>query len=276
VKRQKTNIFVLSIVAIIGVLLASPVRAATLDIDGICMDSCKYHWNGTADSYPWALEISVYFADTGDLKHIDITKPGGSTPFTTIYEDYGDWEYESPSHYLTLADLQGNYPTGDYTFKFFDISDTLLRTVTLGYSGIDEPGDFVHITSPTHLATDVSIDPTFTWTVDAGAGDALGMWVCDADTEEDVYWNDPVPMDTPDWTPGTLLPSHEYGLEVSVFNIKDLEPGPVLPTKNVEGDDFVYDLEIEYYNDVHFTTVPEPATICLLGFGALSLIRRKR
>ncbi len=261
----------ITICAAVGLIMAVTGTAqADLDIHGIYIDSCKDFWNGTPETNPWVLEISVDFVSTGDLDHIDVTKPGTSTPFA-IYEDYGDWHYGS-TEYSSLGDLRDDYPTGEYTFDFRSSSSSLL-TFKLDYSGIDEPGDFVHITSPTHLATDVSLNPTFTWTIDSDAGDALGMWVEDPYTGEAFYENVPVSMTTTSWAPGPLLPSHDYEFDVSVFNVKN---PPAFPTMTVGSDTFTYGLLIEYCNDVEFTTVPEPATICLLGLGVLGLLHRRK
>ena len=43
-KEQKTNYFVLSVVAILCILPVTPVPAAALDIDSIVMTSCKDHF----------------------------------------------------------------------------------------------------------------------------------------------------------------------------------------------------------------------------------------
>lgn len=279
-KEQKNNIFVLAIVAIMGILLATTTPAAALDIGAIYMTSCKDHLDGTPETTPWVFEVWFDFEAEGGLDHIEVTTPGGSGPFTI--DEYGGWDpwsYFSPTDYSSLDALRGDYPTGEYKFDFFD-GATLLDSVTLTYPALSEPGDFVHFTSPTHGATDVPLDPTFEWTVASGAGDALGMWVWDEVMEEDKYWNAPVPMDTLSWEPGVLDPDHEYDLEVSVFRVKDgrlVNGHPTLPTMMTDGEDlFAYGLMTEYINEVGFTTVPEPATIALLGLGCLVLIRRRR
>ena len=268
--------------AILSVLLASPVPAATPDIDGIYIDSDNRYRDGTPYDYPWEFEISVDFVNTGSLNHIDVTKPGGSIPFTTIYEDDGDWEYES-SNYLTLADLQNDYPTGNHTLDFRDSSNALLCSVTLYYPDIDEPLNPVDFTYPSQNGqTGISTTPTFSWTIDPGDGDALDLWLEDLDSpnpDEDVYDNWPVSMTTTSWMPGPLLTNRNYCLGVAVRNVKDIQfinGEPVLPTMTVNDDTFAYSLSMDYLNHIDFTTIPEPATICLLGLGALSLVSRKK
>ena len=273
-KEKKNNIFVLCIVAILGILLATPTPAAALDIDAIYMTSCKDHLDGTAYTDPWVFEVWMEFGDTSSLHHINVTTPGGSGPFT-IYDGY--WHYESPTDYSSLGDLRDDYPTGTYTFDFRDSSDIQLNFVELDYSGISESLNAVDFTYPSEDGqTGIDIEPTFTWTIDPGAGDALGMWLWDLVTQDDVYEDAPVSMDTLDWAPGSLLPNHTYWLEVSVFRIKDPPTEFGLPTMTVNDDTFGYALLMEHMNEIEFTTVPEPATIALLGLGGLVLIRRRR
>lgn len=278
-KQQKTNIYVLGIATILGILLVTPVPAADLDIWSIVMTSCKDHLDGTpvdhapeTGTQPWAFEMWFDFQDQGSLDHIDVTKPGGASPWTTIYEDYGDWEYDSWG-YSTLGDLQADYWEGTYTFEFYNIGDTLLNTVTLDYTDLLEPTGPVNFTYPsTNGQTGIDINPTLTWTIDPGAGDALAMWLENTGPE---YYNVPALMTTLSWGPlEYLIPAHDYDLEVSVINVKDLESGPAFPSMTVGGDEFKYGLWIEHLNQIEFTTVPEPATIALLGLGSLIFARK--
>ena len=265
----------LTICAAAGLIMAVTGTAqgdvpAALDVNTIIMTSCKDYNDGVVETLPWNFEIWVDFDNPGTLDHIDVNMTGGLSSFT-INGDFGDWEYESPTDYLTLGDLRAVYPTGDYTLEFFNNVDFLLDSVTLDYSGISEPCSPVSFNYP----IDNSTAPTFTWTVGPTDGNALGMWVLD-DTDNDVYENVPALMSTLDWTPGLLDPN-DYYLEVSVIGVKDGELGPSLPTENMDigNDEFEYALLIEYCNGIEFTTVPEPATIALLGLGSLALFRRK-
>ncbi|MHC4633082.1 MAG: hypothetical protein ACYS9C_17700 [Planctomycetota bacterium] len=135
-KTQKANICMMSLVSVLLISLSTPVAQAALDIDGIYIISMKDYRDGTPSppSNPWDFRIWVNLVDTDSLDHIDVTKPGGSTPFTTLsLPDYG---YRSPSQYSTLGNLQVDYPTGNYTFEFRNSIDTLLRSVTLDYRSI--------------------------------------------------------------------------------------------------------------------------------------------
>jgi hypothetical protein len=264
----------MTICAAVGLIMAVAGTAqADLDINGIYMDSWQEnHWNGTPET-KWGFETSVDFDDTDSLHHINVTKPGDSTPSITITYEGGWWGYESPK-YSTLTDLQGNYPTGDYKFELRDSSNGLLRSVTLDYSGISWPTEAVNFIYPsTNGQPGIDINPTFTWTVSPTAGDVLGMLV---ENENRLYENAPVSMTTTSWAPGPLLPGHDYGLEVSVLNVKDIESGPVLPTMTVDSDTFTYGLLMECGNDIRFTTAPEPATLSLLVLGGLAVVRRRK
>ena len=53
---------------------------------------------------PWGFEMWFDFENPGSLHHIDVSPPGGATPFT-IYEDAGYWDYESPALYSSLSAL---------------------------------------------------------------------------------------------------------------------------------------------------------------------------
>jgi len=263
----------ITIYAVVGLIMAVTGTAqADLDIDAIVMTSCKDHLDYTPITDPWCFEVWVNFEDTGSLDSIDMTLPDGITTYP-LNKDNGDWDYDSPSDYSSLGDLQTDYPTGEYTFDFRDISDILLCTFTLDYTGLSEPCSPVDFTYPAHGATDVPLDPTFTWTVSPTAGDALGIWL----DNDDWYENVPALMTTTSWGPlGPLQPDHDYYLEVSVFNVKDLGDGPAFPTMTVGIDEFKYGLWIEHLNEIDFTTVPEPATVALLGLGSIMLLRRRK
>lgn len=262
----------ITICAVVGLIVTVTGAAqAALDIDSIFMTSVKDHLDGTAGGTPWGFEMWFDFDDKDTLHHIDVTLSAGGVGSFTINETAGYWEYGAFG-YSTLATLQGDYPAGTYTLDFENISNFSLRTVVLDYTGLSKPLDFADFTNPSYDGeTGISTTPTFEWDVDSGDGDALGMWLFDSDTDDDVYEDVPVAMSTLSWTPGSLDPDHTYDLEVSVFGA-----GATVGEDTVGGDTFEYALVFEYLNEIEFTTVPEPATIAMLGLGSLSLILRRR
>ena len=264
-----------TICAVVGLIVAVTGTAqADLDIDFIFMTSVKEHLDGTAGGTPWAFEIWFDFDNPGALHHIDVTLSGGGVGSFTINENAGYWEYDA-FDYSTLATLQGDYPAGDYTFDFRNSSNVQLDIVTLDYTSLSSPLNPVGFINPSYDGeTGISTTPTFTWTVGSGDGDALGMWLFDPNTDNDIDEDTPVSMDTTSWGPlGPLDPDHTYGLEVSVFGagatvgVGELDIG---------GDEFEYALVFEYLNEIEFTTVPEPATIAMLGLSSLALLRKRR
>ena len=262
----------LTICAAVGLIMAVTGAAqAALDVNAIIMTSCKNYVDGAAGSTPWCFEVWVELDNPDTLHHIDVSPTGGA-PFT-IYDDFGYWEYDSLD-YSTIGDLRAVYPVGNYTFDFLSDTNSSLLTFGLDYTGISEPCSPVNFTHPsTNGETGISTTPTFEWLVDSGDGDALYMWL----DNDDCYENGPATITT-SWGPlGPLDPSHIYNLEVSVFNAKGLEDGPAFPTMNPSGtDEFKYGLWIEHLNEIEFTTVPEPATIALLGLGSLLLSRGRK
>ena len=253
-KEQKTNTVVLALVAILGVLLVAPTAKAELDIDWICITSCKSHLNSVPVTFPWRFEIWVYVADPGSLNYINVYKPGASTPFATMYEEgpsprWGD--YDSPISYSSLADLVIDYPNGLYTFEFYNSSHVLLRSVALDYSNLSIPVNPVDFTYPSvDGQTGIPTNPTCTWTVDPGDGNALMMGLEDGVSYKAV----PVSMTTTSWAPGPLQPNDECELEVSVCTVKNWGGGPAFPTDTVDDDEFQYSLMIEYLNEINFFT----------------------
>jgi len=262
-----------TICAVVGlIVVVTGTAQAALDIDLIFMTSVKVHLDGAAGGTPWGFEMWFDFDDPGTLNHIDVTLSAGGVGSFTIDEDFGYWEY-GVFGYSTLTTLQSDYPAGTYTLEFQDISHGVLNTIALDYTGLSSPLNPVDFTNPSDDGeTGISTTPMFTWDVDSGDGDALGMWLFDPDTDNDIDDDVPVSMDTTSWEPlGPLDPDHTYDLEVSVFGA-----GATVGEDTVGGDTFEYALVFEYLNEIEFTTVPEPATICLLGLSSLALLRKRR
>lgn len=259
-KELKNNIFVLGLVAILGILLITPMAKADLDIDWIGITSCQQFRNDLPQgNFPWSLDIWVSVVDSGDLHHIDITKPGATSSFETMYEEAasGWWGFSLDDDYASLTALRAVYPEGTYTFDFLDSSDVLIKSLDIAYDGL--PGvptgsvDFIY--PSTDDQTGVSVNPTFTWSDNSGAGDAL---MTEVDNDDVVYWDAPVSISSTSWTPGYISAGHTYELDVSVMNIKDWAGGPAFPTMtDPTGDTFSYSYMIEYLHEIVFTTVSQ-------------------
>jgi len=242
--------------AIMELVSVTSVPEAALDIDMIHIETECEHVDGSLKgAYPWDFEIKVSVSARGLLHHIDVIKPGDTTSSHTFFEEEPDlWAFDPPKD-SSLEALRLNYPEGTYTLEFRDSGNTLLKTVSLDYSGLSAPASVVDFTYPSvNGQTGVSANPTFEWTIEADAGDVLALGVDDA-AGEPVYAALPVSMTTLSWSPGLLLPSHEYELNVSVNRVKDWV-GPGMPTMIVGGDEFAYILVFCYHNEITFTISP--------------------
>lgn len=261
-KNQSSEVFVFGIIAILGFSLATPAAKAALDIERIYMSYSKDYLDGTAIIDPWFFMAMIDFADTGTLASIEMTLPDGVTTYSLDNES-GIWEYRSwPDVYPTLSDVQTDYPEGIYTFYFRDGSGLLIKSVQMDFSGLVEAGSPVDFTYPSYNnQTGISTLPTFTWTVDSGAGDAMVVSLDDySETPIPIF----VPMDTLSWKPGPLNPEHDYRLYVDTLRIKDWKGGRGFPTVTVDGDKFEYVLDIGNHNDIAFRTGPLTEVVAVI------------
>lgn len=222
---------------------------------------------GSSEGYFW----ETFVEGTG-LTSVTVTPPGKSSIPLTDHGD-GGWGFES-SLYTTLGDLRDDYPLGDYPFSFDGGADSATISYNVAEFG-DATGPYPVITYPLEGASDVPLDPTYTWdswdnvTYPIGA---LGMWVVDETTGNDLYENVPeYNTSLTEWTPGPLAPSTPYAFELSAFagdiNMSD---------STVGSDSFASYALFESSNGVGFSTIPEPATLLLLGSGLLGIAMRKR
>jgi len=265
-KEQKINIFVQTILAVLLISLSTTVTEAAVDIDWLAITTYKDHNNGTPLPNPWGIDIWVYATNPGNLNYIEVTKPGGSVPFATMYEtdNSGFWDFSALVEYNSLPDLRAVYPLGTYTFVFYDSSNNELDSVSLDYNITNMPSMPVDFTNPSVNGQIISTNPTFTWTVDPGAGDALMRVLEDVITEETFYADAPVSMTSTSWAPGLLIAGRQHELDVSVLEVQDWV-GPDWPTTTTtDGDLFAYSLMNEYFNEINFLTMP--ADVPFLGW----------
>ena len=81
----------ITICAVVGLTMAVTGTAqAALDVNTIVMTSYKTYVDGAAGGTPWCFEVWVELDDPGNLHHIDVNLPGGSSSFTI---NGGDWEF---------------------------------------------------------------------------------------------------------------------------------------------------------------------------------------
>ena len=229
-----------------------------LDIEMLGISATKQFRDGVPQGeLPWSLDIMVKVENPDNLHHINVTKPGDSAPFVTLYEEVtpaGMWGCSLDDDYPTLTDLRDVYKDGTYKFEFRTIDNALIRNLNIDYTDLPiepaGPVDFIYPYS--NGQTGISVNPTFMWSVSPEAGDALMMAV---DNDEVVYFDAPVPMSSTSWAPGNLSADHQYELDVFVVNIKDWAVGPDFPTMtDSTGDTFSYAHTIEYLNEIVFTT----------------------
>jgi len=241
-----------------GITFTTVPPPSDLDIDLLGISATKQFRDGVPQGeLPWSLDIIVSVGDPDNLHHIDVTKPGDSVPFVTLYKEatpVGMWGCSLDDDYASLDALRIVYKEGPYIFNFLDIDNVLIRSLNIDYTDLPgEPAEPVEFIYPsTNGQNDISINPTFTWSVSQDAGDALMMAI---DNDETVYFDAPVPIGSTSWTPGPLLEEHQYELDVFVINIKDWAGGPGFPTMtDSTGDTFSYAHTIEYLNEIAFTT----------------------
>jgi len=218
---------------------------APLDIYDITIAVTEYWLDGAPEADPYEFSAKVL----GD----DITAVTMTTPDDDVYPleawDMYNWGL-SIEDYPTLTDLRTAFPTGNYTFTFNGGADSveLIHNPTV-------PGGFANITYPVHNSYNIPLNPTMTWDLCVGLGDALNMAVAEELSDiGDVQWG--IPIGTTTWTVGPLNPGLQHSLEVSVvtgFPASDQE------TNNEDAFKY-YDL-FENCNEVLFTTIPAIGTL---------------
>ncbi|MFZ2145901.1 MAG: hypothetical protein WAV28_01675 [Sedimentisphaerales bacterium] len=281
-KEQKTSILVLCTVAFLVISMAISVAEMELDIDWTGITSYKEFRDGIPkDPEPGEFDIWAHVVDPGTLYRIDITKPSAFSPFMSMYEATNlSWlDKWGPSFVIecpSLSALRAVYPEGFYTLDFRSIGGGLSKNFSFDYSSLpSEPTGSVDFIYPSmNDKSGIDINPTFTWSVSPGAGDALMMVL-----EDLVYWDVPVSISSISWTPGFMLAGREYELDISVINIKDCGAGPAFPTMtDYTGDTFSYSLMTEYLNEINFSTTPAPSALVLgsIGIGVVGWLRRRR
>ena len=281
-KKQRTSILVLCIVAFLVISFVASLAEMELDIDWIGITSYKEFRDGVPkDPEPGEFDIWAHVVYPGTLHRIDITKPGASSPFMTMYEAtnpgwWDEWDPSSIIEYPSLSALREVYQEGFYTLNFRDIGSGLIKSLSFDYSIPPSkptgPMDFIHLS--TIVQSGIGINPTFMGSVNPGPGDALMMVL-----EDLAYWDVPLSISSISWTPGSLLADREYELYISVNNIKDWGTGTTFTTMtDYTGDTSSYAPITEHLNEINVSTIPTPGALVLgsIGVGLIGWLRRSR
>ena len=151
------------------------------------------------------------------------------TPTPQFQEDFCLFET-----YANVADLEAEFPAGNYAFDL--VGESLTDAITVDFS-VTEPGALLEVHTPAIGATDVApdVDLLVGWTtvekstpcLPAACSDNIGVFVVRVDTEEEVAGANDLPSDALEVVvdAAELSPSTAYDLELEAYNGVFDEPG---------------------------------------------------
>lgn len=251
-----------------------------------------YQVDSFATTDTWAYEMEVDLPDVTGVTGVSVT-----TPTTTLnLFNYGDetWSTDELSGFSSFANLDSAID-GTWTI---DIAGTNASnssfTVDTSANTALSAGDFFSPatpSTPSPNATDVPRDVTLTWTDPTGGTADVLVFILDS---QDVDQNfDAVSIDgdiapnATSYTPGTLLAeSSDFEWSVSFIDagdplkISDLTVNSGAITWGDAGFPGWPSarplLTYGSFAEETFSTIPEPATLALLGIGTTLCIARKR
>lgn len=189
----------------------------------------------------------------------------------------GLWHYRDTGYAsLTLLEAVHDTPTA-FMFLFDETPQGAFGDAVYIAYDRQMPTDFCHVTAPLPGQQDVPVNPTIAWDF-AGEADYSGRALVKESTGETVFveYFDGASAGT--WAPGLLEADTEYSVVLGTWNVVT---GDSTYISTLYHDYFTFIGIMNDSNRVTFTTtdgsfggpdVPEPATLFLVGTGALGVL----
>jgi hypothetical protein len=247
--RHRSKILRAYVLAAIASVILIPAGDAfgTLDIQQVSLFTVKNWQGGVLETKPYEFWVMV---QGDDITSVTLTTPLGTV--IDLVESMGFWVSDEDVRYKTLGKLRVDYPIGDYTFSFNGGVDSV--TVSTNPVEPTPEDDIANVTYPKDGATNVPLNPTFTWEKYTGSGNNLYMDVGDEEGTLFIQAATNLPH-TISWTPGTLVPGHLHSFEIAVQSITTTNN-----VKTSHGDELTFCDFFDYNNEILFATV-DPAVI---------------
>jgi len=246
-KRQKNNVFVVGLVAILYILTATPEAKSQPDIQLILFETKKNYAAGTLETDPYDVGALVF--GTG-MNSVQVTSPADITE--TLELGPGYWMWDREEKYATLEDLRQDFPTGLYEFTFNEGEAS--EDSAMVFIDPLQPTGFANITYPADGDTNVPLSPTFTWDPCLGCGDNLLVGVSDFEGDTDLYMEG-LNIGQTSWSPGPLVMGRLCGFSVHVQKVGGLSD------TTANGDAFDLRDVFRWKNRITFTTEPAPSDL---------------
>jgi len=252
----------LGVTVVLGLVLLS-TQAMALDVQQVFVSYMEGRTDDTANE--WAFQAFITGTGITDIVFQDQNSLyQGGIPYDPVR---GGWFYRDDSYASRSAfDTDHPNPTS-IKFWFNYISPGVYTDLLTATYNTTEPTGFADITYPAHNQTGVGVNPTYTWDNVDGMGDTIFLSVED-DGGSNVYYHGPdADMTMMSWSPvPSLGESTKYWFEVTLNKTSSAALTTWL------GDPVSYYGYNTDSNEVGFTTIPEPASLALVGTGVLTLV----